>query len=185
MMMSSRETFVNYTMPLGLHHLIGGDHYAPMPWNDRAPRADWTATYYHQASADGIGFDRTKRGDQAVEQYFPPVCDMFDDIRRLPGEISPLVPSLRVGLPDEVREDIVGGTLREVSARRANKRLRCRRRGNRSPAKLIRAGTRKSPIAWPFRSRIRRNGATRSWNISRASAKDLFRARSDQRHPAI
>ena len=84
MMMSSRETFVNYTMPLGLHHLIGGDHYAPMPWNDRAPRVDWTATYYHQASADGIGFDRTRRGDRAVEQYFPPVCDSFDDITRCP-----------------------------------------------------------------------------------------------------
>lgn len=84
MMMSSRETFVNYSMPLGLHHLIGGDHYAPMPWNDRAPRADWTATYYHQASAEGIGFDRTKRGDRAVDQYFPPVCDRFDDITRCP-----------------------------------------------------------------------------------------------------
>jgi alpha-glucuronidase len=84
MMMSSHETYVNYTMPLGLHHLIGGDHYAPMPWNDRAPRADWTATYYHQAATDGIGFDRTKRGDRAVEQYSPAVCDMFDDIARCP-----------------------------------------------------------------------------------------------------
>jgi len=85
-MMGSRETFVNYTMPLGLHHLIGGDHYAPQPWNDRAPRADWTATYYHKAAEDGIGFDRTKRGDYAVEQYFPPVCDMFDDIKSCPEE---------------------------------------------------------------------------------------------------
>jgi alpha-glucuronidase len=84
MMMGSREIFVNYTMPLGLHHLIGGNHYAPMPWNNRAPRADWTATYYHQASEDGIGFDRTRRGSAAVEQYFPPVCDTFDDITRCP-----------------------------------------------------------------------------------------------------
>jgi alpha-glucuronidase len=84
MMMGSRETFVSYTMPLGLHHLIGGDHYAPQPWNDRAPRPDWTATYYHQASVAGIGFDRTKRGDRAVEQYFPPVCDEFDAPRRCP-----------------------------------------------------------------------------------------------------
>jgi alpha-glucuronidase len=84
MMLSSHETFVNYTMPLGLHHLIGGDHYAPMPWNDRAPRADWTATYYHQASAAGIGFDRTLRGNGAVGQYFPPVRDRFDDIARCP-----------------------------------------------------------------------------------------------------
>ncbi len=84
MMMSSYETFVNYTMPLGLHHLIGGDHYAPMPWNDRAPRPDWTATYYHQASAEGIGFDRTKRGNRAVEQYFPPLADEFDDLAHCP-----------------------------------------------------------------------------------------------------
>jgi alpha-glucuronidase len=83
-MMGSRETFVNYTMPLGLHHLIGGDHYAPQPWNDRAPRADWTATYYHKAAEDGIGFDRTKRGDHAVEQYFPPVCDTFNDTNTCP-----------------------------------------------------------------------------------------------------
>src|ERR1017187_10283288 len=70
MMMGSRETFVNYTMPLGLHHMIGGDHYAPQPWNDRASRTDWTAVYYHQALEKGIGFDRTKRGDGAVAQYF-------------------------------------------------------------------------------------------------------------------
>jgi alpha-glucuronidase len=84
MMMSSHETFVSYTMPLGLHHLIGGDHYAPMPWVDRSARPDWTATYYHKAAEDGIGFDRTKRGNRAVEQYFPPVCDEFDDLVRCP-----------------------------------------------------------------------------------------------------
>jgi alpha-glucuronidase len=84
LMMGSRETFVNYTMPLGLHHMIGGDHYAPQPWNDRAARTDWTAVYYHQSSTEGIGFDRTKKGDHAVEQYFPPVCETFDDISQCP-----------------------------------------------------------------------------------------------------
>jgi alpha-glucuronidase len=84
LMMSSRETFVNYTMPLGLHHLIGGNHYAPMPQNAKAPRADWTAAYYHQASVDGIGFDRTMKGNQAVGQYFPPVRDMFDNLETCP-----------------------------------------------------------------------------------------------------
>ncbi len=79
MMMASREAFVNYTMPLGLHHLIGGDHYAPMPQNARAQRSDWTATYYHQASPDGVGFNRTMRGNQAVAQYFPEVRDSFDN----------------------------------------------------------------------------------------------------------
>jgi alpha-glucuronidase len=84
MMMTSREAFVNYTMPLGLHHLIGGNHYAPMPQNAKAPRADWTATYYHQASTDGIGFDRTMRGNKAVGQYFPAVRDMFDRLETCP-----------------------------------------------------------------------------------------------------
>jgi alpha-glucuronidase len=84
MMVGSREAYVNYTMPLGLHHLIGGDHYAPMPQNARAQRNDWTAVYYHQASAEGIGFDRTMKGDKAVGQYFPPVRDMFDSLATCP-----------------------------------------------------------------------------------------------------
>ncbi len=84
MMMGSWETYIDYTMPLGLHHLIGGDHYAPMPWNDSAPRKDWTAVYYHQASAEGIGFDRTRKGDRAVEQYSPAVCEEFDGVGRCP-----------------------------------------------------------------------------------------------------
>lgn len=87
MMLSSRETFVNYTMPLGLHHLIGGDHYAPMPENDTAPRADWTATHYHRAAPDGIGFDRTADGSNAVSQYFPPVRDRFNDIKTCPENL--------------------------------------------------------------------------------------------------
>jgi alpha-glucuronidase len=86
MMMSSRETFVNCTMPLGLHHLIGGDHYAPMPWNASAQRKDWTAVYYHQASRQGIGFDRTRKGNKAVEQYFPEVCDQFDSLAACPEQ---------------------------------------------------------------------------------------------------
>jgi alpha-glucuronidase len=87
MMMSSRETFVKYTMPLGLHHLIGGDHYAPMPETDKAARRDWTAAYYHQAAKDGIGYDRTRQGDKAVEQYFPPVCDQFDNLDTCPEKL--------------------------------------------------------------------------------------------------
>ena len=38
-MLESREALVRYSMPLGLHHLIGGDHYAPMPENDDPRRA--------------------------------------------------------------------------------------------------------------------------------------------------
>ena len=84
MMMNSPEAIVNYTMPLGLDYFIGRDHYAPQPRNNRAPRADWTATFYHKAAEDGVGFDRTKPGDHAVEQYLPPVCEMFNDLKSCP-----------------------------------------------------------------------------------------------------
>jgi alpha-glucuronidase len=88
LMMGSRETFVNYTMPLGLHHLIGGDHYAPQPQNNQAQRRDWTATYYHQADANGIGFERTRapKGNDAVDQYFKPLSDQFNDVATCPDK---------------------------------------------------------------------------------------------------
>jgi alpha-glucuronidase len=78
-MLGSRETYVDYTMPLGLHHLIGGDHYAPMPENSDPRRADWSATYYHRADAGGIGFDRTTRGSNAVGQYRSPLRERWND----------------------------------------------------------------------------------------------------------
>jgi alpha-glucuronidase len=84
MMLSSWESFVSYSMPLGLHHLISGTHYAPSPWNGKEPRKDWTATYYHRADSKGIGFDRTMNGDQAVGQYFPSVRDQFDAVQTCP-----------------------------------------------------------------------------------------------------
>ncbi|HEX6739597.1 MAG TPA: alpha-glucuronidase family glycosyl hydrolase, partial [Vicinamibacteria bacterium] len=87
MMMGSREAFVRYTMPLGLHHLIGGDHYAPMPENDDPRRADWSAVYYHRADAAGVGFDRTPRGSDAVGQYRPPLRERWGDPATCPEEL--------------------------------------------------------------------------------------------------
>src|SRR5439155_16212581 len=84
LMLQSWETFVSYSMPLGLHHLIAGNHYAPQPWNDHEPREDWTATYYHRADRDGVGFDRTMRGSGAVKQYFPPLRELFDSLEDCP-----------------------------------------------------------------------------------------------------
>ena len=84
LMLGSRETFVNYTMPLGLHHLIGGDHYAVMPENDDKRRPDWSAVYYHRADANGIGFDRTRGGSGAVDQYFKPNADRWNDPKTTP-----------------------------------------------------------------------------------------------------
>ena len=90
MMMSSHETFVSYTMPLGLHHLIGGDHYEPMPWVERhehCDREDWTATFYHRADESGVGVDRSTSGTGAVSQYFPPLCDEFNSPETCPDEL--------------------------------------------------------------------------------------------------
>jgi alpha-glucuronidase len=79
LMMGSRETFVDYTMPLGLHHLIGGDHYAPMPENKDPRRLDWSATVYHNADAKGIGYDRTSTGSAGVDQYRPELANVWKD----------------------------------------------------------------------------------------------------------
>ncbi|MEI9921526.1 MAG: alpha-glucuronidase family glycosyl hydrolase [Bacteroidota bacterium] len=69
-MLSSHQTLVNYMTPLGLHHIMGANHhYGPGPWVDKMSRADWTSTYYHKADENGIGFDRTKSGSNAVAQY--------------------------------------------------------------------------------------------------------------------
>ncbi len=87
MMMGSREAAVDYMTPLGLHHLMGrGHHYGPGPWVQGGPRADWTSVYYHRADQDGIGFDRSATGSNAVAQYFPPVARQFGDVARVPEE---------------------------------------------------------------------------------------------------
>lgn len=73
LLLGSRETVVNYSMPLGLHHIMAeGHHYGPGPWVDKLGRADWTATYYHRADARGLGFDRTAAGSNALAQYAEP-----------------------------------------------------------------------------------------------------------------
>ena len=88
MMMGSRETAVNYMTPLGLHHLMArGHHYGPGPWVNGGPRADWTSVYYHRANRNGIGFDRTARGSNAVAQYAPAVAARYGDIQQVPESL--------------------------------------------------------------------------------------------------
>ena len=87
LMMGSRETFVRYTMPLGLHHLIGGDHYAVMPENPDPRRADWSAIYYHRADASGIGYDRTRTGSNALGQYTPALVEAWGSPRSCPDNL--------------------------------------------------------------------------------------------------
>ncbi len=76
-MFLSDEAGVNYREPLGLTHIGTGIHYGPAPWSNRSKR-------FHQADSYGIGFDRTKNGSNAVEQYFPPLSEIFNDIDRVP-----------------------------------------------------------------------------------------------------
>ena len=86
LMMDSREAAVNYSMPLGLHHIMSAnEHYGPGPWWAPARmRKDWTPPYFHQADSLGVGFDRTKAGSNAVSQYHEPVASMFNDVNTCP-----------------------------------------------------------------------------------------------------
>lgn len=78
MMLASREAAVDYMTPLGLHHLMGtGHHHGPAPWVDNLERADWNPVYFHRAGRDGIGFDRSPTGSNAVAQYAPEVAARF------------------------------------------------------------------------------------------------------------
>lgn len=80
MMLSSRETLVKYMTPLGLHHIMGwSHHYGPAPWIKDKHRADWTSVYYHRADKDGIGFNRTSTGSNALEQYQADVRVQFEN----------------------------------------------------------------------------------------------------------
>lgn len=88
MMMLSREAVVNYMTPLGLAHLMGtGHHYGPAPWVSELGRPEWNPVYYHRADEDGIGFDRTSSGSNAVAQYAPPVARRFASLERVRPEL--------------------------------------------------------------------------------------------------
>ena len=86
LMVESHETCVNYMMPLGLHHIFAGTHhYGPEPWySPKGLRADWTPPYYHQANSEGLGFDRTHNGTDAVSQYPKELCEQYNDINTCP-----------------------------------------------------------------------------------------------------
>jgi alpha-glucuronidase len=73
-------------MPMGLHHIFAGNnHYGPGPWYaPKGLRPDWTPPYYHQADTNGIGFDRTQTGSNAVSQYREPLNSKFNDVKTCP-----------------------------------------------------------------------------------------------------
>lgn len=87
-MMDSREAVVDYMMPLGLHHIFAwGHHYGPEPWCEvPGARADWLPSYYHQADKEGLGFDRSRSGSDAVSQYPDSLARVFDSLEQCPEE---------------------------------------------------------------------------------------------------
>jgi alpha-glucuronidase len=80
MMMASREATVDYMTPLGLAHQMAASHYGPAPWLE-------ASRYFNRADAQGIGFDRTATGSNAVAQYAAPVAARFQDLRQVPPEL--------------------------------------------------------------------------------------------------
>ena len=85
LLIESRENYVNFTTPLGLHHIMGqGIHFGPEPWLMKSDRPDWASAYYHRADTLGIGFDRTKNGSEALLLYTPEVQNQWNDPAKTP-----------------------------------------------------------------------------------------------------
>ncbi|NLS27252.1 Extracellular xylan exo-alpha-(1-_2)-glucuronosidase [Sphingomonas sp. S2M10] len=88
MMLESREAVVNYMTPLGLGHVMAtGHHYGPGPWVSNLARPEWNPTYYHRADANGIGFDRTPTGTNALGQYAPELAKLWGDLKTVPDSL--------------------------------------------------------------------------------------------------
>lgn len=88
MMLTSREACVNYMMPLGLHPIFKFDHhYGPEPDGFKAEYPlEWCPVYYHQADSNGIGFNRSSDGTDAVGQYPEPYRSLYDNLATCPEE---------------------------------------------------------------------------------------------------
>ena len=84
-MMSSRENVVNYMDPLGLNMLTGWGGFRG-PWVNNSVHANWNSPYYHHADSIGLGFDRTKTGSNAINQYAPQVAEVFGSLEKCPEE---------------------------------------------------------------------------------------------------
>ena len=89
MMMTSHEACVKYMMPLGLHHIFKFDHhYGPEPDGFKADYPlEWCPVYYHQADKNGIGFDRSSKGTDAVSQYREEYARLYDNIETCPENL--------------------------------------------------------------------------------------------------
>ena len=88
-MEESREACVSYMMPLGLHHIFKFDHhYGPEPdgFKKEYP-IEWCPVYYHQTDKNGIGFNRSSTGTNAVGQYREPYASQYDKLETCPENL--------------------------------------------------------------------------------------------------
>ena len=86
-LLGSRETVVNYSMPLGLHHIMAeGHHYGPGPWVHHE-RADWSSAYYHQADETGLGANRGSAGSNATGTYAKELAANWDNVDTCPENL--------------------------------------------------------------------------------------------------
>ncbi|MGM9697448.1 MAG: alpha-glucuronidase [Prevotella sp.] len=87
-MAESREACVDYMMPLGLHHIFKADHhYGPEPDGNQAHfPEEWKPVYYHKATKQGVGFERSSRGTNATSQYREPYRSLYDNVDTCPAE---------------------------------------------------------------------------------------------------
>lgn len=88
LMLGSREACVDYMMPLGLHHIFKFDHhYGPEPDGFIAHYPlEWCPVYYHKADEQGVGFDRSSTGSNAVAQYREPYASIYNKVETCPEE---------------------------------------------------------------------------------------------------
>lgn len=88
LMLGSREACVDYMMPLGLHHIFKFDHhYGPEPDGFKANYPlEWCPVYYHKADEQGVGFDRSSTGSNAVSQYREPYASIYNKVETCPEE---------------------------------------------------------------------------------------------------
>ncbi|MGN6292322.1 MAG: alpha-glucuronidase family glycosyl hydrolase [Chitinophagaceae bacterium] len=80
-MLESRDIVVQYSNPIGLHHIMStGHHYGPAPWVSNLNRPEWNPVYYHKADSIGIGFNRTATGSNALVQYKPETRKQWENM---------------------------------------------------------------------------------------------------------
>ncbi|MDB5704058.1 MAG: alpha-glucuronidase, partial [Sphingomonas bacterium] len=85
MMLRSYDAMVDYSMPLGLAFMMQRDtHFGPGMWDMVARRTDWMSGWFNRAAADGVGFDRTATGSDAVGQYHAPLSTLWADPKTTP-----------------------------------------------------------------------------------------------------